>query len=100
MVRTPENGKGCHMLASSIEREPGVGVAVLEPDWESPAGGDEARSARLSVPPYIFDGPGDAHWIGQRCGALGTGAIDHGLAVVVFTCGCRAWVPRATLRPA
>jgi len=70
-------------------------------DWESPAGPieDDARPMRR-LPGFIFTGPGDVHWIGQRCDVLGALPGDPSLRLVRLTCGCRVHVPRSALQSA
>jgi hypothetical protein len=87
------------MLACTPIRDPIVGApdAEFEVDWESPSGGEEPPFARACLPPYVFNGPGDAHWIGQRCALLEPGAAESDLQAVVLACGCRAQVSRSGL---
>ena len=66
-------------------------------DWESPAGGELESRPRTCLPPYVFDGPGDAHLIGQPCGLVQSDDTDSDFLLVVLACGCRARVPRSTL---
>jgi hypothetical protein len=85
--------------------------AVVEPvgtvdgvDRESPAGPCEAEAGpgvrpRPGLPDFLFVGPGDGHWIGQRCDVLGCPSGDPSTRLVRLACGCRAHVPRASLQP-
>ena len=72
--------------------------STLRLEWESSAGGEEVLVARLRLPPYVFAGPGDPHWIGQRCGILE--CVDPNAPTVVLVCGCRARVPCSALKVA
>jgi hypothetical protein len=68
-------------------------------DWESPAGPvDEGAQPRPGVPDFFFMGPGDRHWIGQRCHVLGPPPSDPSAQLVRLSCGCSAQVPRASLQ--
>ena len=67
-------------------------------DWESPAGRGAPAVPRVFALPYIFEGPGDGHWIGQRCDILVEGTDGAESQAVVLSCGCRARVPRSSLR--
>jgi hypothetical protein len=70
-------------------------------DWESPAGpADRAGHPGPGLPNYVFTGPGDRHWIGQRCEVLGAPYGDPSTQLVRLTCGCHAQVPSASLQPA
>ena len=68
-------------------------------DWESPAGPvDGEAGPRPGLPDFFFLGPGDGHWIGQRCEVLGSLPGDPSARLVRLTCGCCAQVPRASLQ--
>src|SRR5262245_56085756 len=86
------------MLASAPVLDPVIGATDLEfeVDWESPSGCEEPPFPRVCLLPYLFIGPGDAHWIGQPCAVLGP-AGEGDLQAVVLACGCRAEVPRTGL---
>ena len=77
----------------------GVSTRSGEPDWESPAGpgGDSSSGGPSSH--FVFVGPGDDHWLGQRCEIVG--AVQRGdaaLHAVVLACGCRVSAPHTALR--
>ena len=78
-----------------------AGVAIEDDDFESPAGPSDASTMCTDRREYIYRGEAETHWIDQPCGRekpdrLGTGRHDW---LVVFACGCRAWVPASTLEP-
>jgi hypothetical protein len=50
----------------------------------------------VHVPPYVFIGPGEVHWIGQPCRIVRVDSTEQ--VVVALACGCEACVPRSTLR--
>jgi hypothetical protein len=84
-------------VGAVVERV-GTSAAV---DWESPAGPvDERVQPGLDAPVFLFTGPGEAHWIGQRCDVLGTLCEDPKCKLVRLACGCRAQVPLGSLQPA
>jgi hypothetical protein len=85
-------------LCAVVERD--LVVADDAIDWESPAGPSEIEGERprLTLPEFFFVGPGDRHWIGQRCDVLGTPPGDPSAQLVRLACGCRAEVPSAWLR--
>ena len=71
-------------------------------DWESPAGpldGEVRPQPRPDLPDFFFMGPGDGHWIGQRCDVLGCPSGDPSAQLVRLACGCCVQVPRASLQP-
>jgi hypothetical protein len=80
-----------------------------EVDWESPAGPvDRLVRPRLDVPAFLFTGPGDGHWIGQRCDVLECleddfqgpeDPQDPNRRLVRLACGCQARVTRGSLQP-
>jgi hypothetical protein len=68
-------------------------------DWESPAGPEDvAGHARSDFPALVYIGPGEAHWIGQRCEILATLPGHTGAPLVRLACGCRARVPYTALQ--
>jgi hypothetical protein len=76
----------------------GISAAV---DWESPVGPvDERVHSGSEAPVFLFTGPGEAHWIGQRCDVLETLSEDPKRQLVRLACGCRAQVPLGSLQPA
>jgi len=74
--------------------------AAADVDWESPAGREEAPLARLLLPAHVYAGPGETHWIGQRCSVLDSSISDDETRLVVLTCGCRARAATSAIRPA
>jgi hypothetical protein len=64
-----------------------------------PAGRQEAPFARLLLPAYVYVGPGETHWIGQRCSVLDSSTSDDETSLVVLTCGCRARAATSAMRP-
>lgn len=81
-----------------IER--GLVDAAQPIDWESPAGPvDHEVRPRPGLPNYVFIGPGDKHWIGQRCDVLGAAYGNPSSQLVRLTCGCKAQVPSEALQP-
>jgi hypothetical protein len=71
-----------------------------EVDWESPAGPvDRLARPRLDVPAFLLAGPGDGHWVGQRCDVLESVVGDPNCTLVRLQCGCHARVPRGSLQP-
>lgn len=83
-------------MAATVERTDASKVDYVV-DWEIPTGGELESRPRTCLPPYVFDGPGDAHLIGQPCGLLQSDDTDRDFPLVVLACGCRARVPRSTL---
>jgi hypothetical protein len=68
-------------------------------EWESPAGpADGGALPQPGLPDHVFMGPGDKHWIGQRCDVVGDPDGDPSTQLVRLTCGCRAHVPSASLQ--
>lgn len=86
------------MLSTVLVRNSPVtdNIVDVTVDWESPAGGDTSPFARSGVQGYVFDGPGDAHWIGQPCGVIQS--EDHESPMVVLACGCRTRTPWSSLK--
>ena len=82
---------------SAVTERVGTNTAV---DWESPAGPvDERVKPGPGAPVFLFAGPGEAHWMGQRCAVVATLSGDPKRQLVRLACGCRAHVPLGSLQP-
>jgi hypothetical protein len=108
VVAVVDRNVDCTSVVATVERNVDAMSALADPvgtvdgvDWESAAGPVEAgpkAAPRTGLPDFLFVGPGDWHWIGQRCDVLGCPSGDPGARLVRLACGCRAHVPRASLR--
>jgi hypothetical protein len=70
--------------------------ALLEKPVPIRGGAQVSRYDAVHIPPYVFIGPGEVHWIGQPCRIV-RGETKE-LVVVALACGCEGCVPRSTLR--